>query len=122
MIDCALLTPGSEPWLKQAVVISVFTDAFTRVGDGGHWGDLFLPEGDSMGSQLYRLKRHSITPDVINQANDFLKQSLAWLQPTWCQKIDTQTWRASNNTLGFLITLHISDTQKHSWEFNYALK
>lgn len=122
MIDFAIHKPGSPAWFKQAVVISIFTDAKTQDSDGGHWGDAFLPGDESLGSQLHKLKRESLTTDVVNQANDFLKQSLTWLHPTWCKKIDTQTWRASNNTLGFLITLHISDTQKHSWEFNYALK
>ena len=63
--------------LKTAVVISLFTDRRVNEEDvpngelnRGYWGDMDLPEGESLGSKLWLLKREKLTPETINAARD----------------------------------------------------
>lgn len=85
------LKPGSREWLEQAVTISLFTDA--RLPDGspvpdnsndrrGHWGDTFMPVGESLGSLLWTLRREKLTTATINQARDMAIDALRWLLAT----------------------------------------
>ncbi|SIS87774.1 phage GP46 family protein [Neptunomonas antarctica] len=75
-------------WLENAVTISLFTDARASADDAlpdggverrGYWGDIDLPEGESLGSKLWLLAREKVTPPVINKARDYCSAALSWM-------------------------------------------
>lgn len=87
----AYLIPGSQAWLEQAVTISLFTNArlpgvdpVPDGGDdrGGHWGDVWLPGDESLGSLLWTLRREKLTPPIIGLARDYADAALQWMLTT----------------------------------------
>lgn len=87
-IDLQSRTSDRITWLENAVTISLFTDARANADDAlpdsgtdrrGHWADMFMDEGESLGSKLWLLKREKVTAVVINKARDYCNQALAWL-------------------------------------------
>lgn len=70
--------------LKDAVIISLFTDRRANVGDlaegdyqYGWWADTF--NDTQIGSRLYLLKREKITETLIPKIDSIVKECLKWL-------------------------------------------
>lgn len=79
----------TEPGLKTAVIISLFSDA--RAGDDdelpfgetdrrGWWGDMLAgANGPKLGSKLWLLQREKHTTEVLRRAESYAKDALQWL-------------------------------------------
>ncbi len=87
-IDLGSSSNDKVTWLETAITISLFTDALANDDDHlpgggndrrGFWGDISLPENESLGSKLWLLKREKITQSVLNKTHDYIVQALRWL-------------------------------------------
>ena len=72
--------------LRTAVLISLFTDRRAEPGDvpddedpRGWWGDALDADGDRIGSRLWLLGRSKQTADVPVRAEEYVRESLAWM-------------------------------------------
>lgn len=106
--------------LHSAICISLFTDARCTLEElpsgesdqRGWWGDMALPEGESLGSKLYLLKRRKLTGETINMAMDYAGQSVQWLLGTeWVQAIRVNAERVGINLLAFRVEYKLSAEQ-----------
>lgn len=84
----SLIVPSDlESALRRSAVISLFT--WRRAGPDdpvddaelyGWWGDSFPSQADDrIGSRLYLLRRRTITPQTIRDAQDYAREALQWL-------------------------------------------
>ena len=84
----SLITPSDlESALRRSAVISLLT--WRRAGPDdpvddaelyGWWGDSFPSQvDDRIGSRLYLLRRRTITPQAIRDAQDYAREALQWL-------------------------------------------
>lgn len=117
-IDLQLKPADRITWLENAVTISLFTDARVtadELPDGeidqrGYWGDFELPEGESLGSKLWTLKRRKVTQDVINLARDYCAEALGWMvDAEHLQAVNVTAERTGTFTIGFLINCQLPD-------------
>ena len=72
--------------LRNAVLISLFTDARAsadQVPEGasnrGYWGDMELPQSESLGSCLWTLQREKITTNLLTRIKNHATDALEWL-------------------------------------------
>lgn len=73
--------------LYRAVEISLFSWSRAELDDKlddeqrmGWWGDSFpAVAGDKIGSRLWLLRRQTITPELLRQAEGFVRASLQWM-------------------------------------------
>lgn len=72
--------------LETPVLISLFTDRRARPSDDvplrrGWWGDAHSRvDGDQIGSLLWLLERHPLTPATLRRAEVFARDALQWLK------------------------------------------
>lgn len=87
-LDIVPATDDALTWLDNAISISLFTDARASdddlLPDGGqdkrgYWGDMDLPDKQSLGSKLWLLSRSKITQETLNAMHDYLTQAVQWL-------------------------------------------
>lgn len=78
------VTPQAR--LRNAVLISLFTDAqapVDQVPEGannrGYWGDMELPQSESLGSYLWTLQREKITTNLLTRIKNHATDALEWL-------------------------------------------
>lgn len=102
----------TEEGLATAVLMSLFTDRRaldddelpdTRSDDKrGWWGDLIDGITDDLiGSKLWLLSRAKTTPEVLLQAEDYIRESLEWLiDDGIAASIDITVERNENKTDG----------------------
>lgn len=101
-----------EEGLATAVLMSLFTDRRaldddelpdTRSDDKrGWWGDLIdgIPD-DLIGSKLWLLSRSKTTPEVLLQAEDYIREALEWMiTDDIAASIDITVERNENKTDG----------------------
>lgn len=77
---------AADDGLRTAVLLSLFTDRRAEVGDPragetarrGWWGDT-LTDGDRIGSRLWLLGREKRVADVVRRAEEYARESVAWL-------------------------------------------
>ena len=101
--------------LKTAVVISLFTDRRGNEEDvpngelnRGYWGDMDLPEGESLGSKLWLLKREKLTPETINAARDYITEALEWMiDASLIVAMSVTVERQNNQWLAYEISLQL---------------
>jgi phage gp46-like protein len=94
LMDLALTPAGdfaAEAGLRTAVLLSLCCDATARVDDAipdattdrrGWWADFTTQAGalrDETGSRLWLLNREVITPDVLDRAQHYAADALAWM-------------------------------------------
>jgi phage gp46-like protein len=106
-------------WLENAVTISLFTDARAAADDEipggdtdrrGHWADMWLDEGESLGSRLWLLKREKVTQAVINKARDYCMEALEWLvDADHLQAVNVTAERGGLNRIHFQIDCQLPD-------------
>jgi phage gp46-like protein len=73
--------------LNTANLISLFTDARAREGDGlrdgddphGWWGDMFNAPGEETGSRLWLLARSKKTAVTLERGREFSNAALGWM-------------------------------------------
>lgn len=101
MIRAKSFKPGTADWLHQAIAISLFTNARSENVDTipvtdwqGHWGDVFLPEQESLGSLLWTLNREKMTDSLVVRARNMIRESVQWLiDERWLLGVDVTVWR-----------------------------
>ncbi|WP_420555173.1 phage GP46 family protein [Neptuniibacter marinus] len=105
-------------WLENAVVISLFTDARCELDElpqgetdqRGYWGDIDLPESESLGSKLWTLKREKVIPKTINRARDYATEALQWLlEDDYLQSIKVESSRGDTYRIDLLIQCKLKD-------------
>lgn len=104
-------------WLENAVTISLFTDARVSPDETddssdlrGYWGDMDLPEGQSLGSKLWTLRREKITQDVLNKTHDYCVDALAWLvEGDHLQAVNVTVRRGGLHRIEFTIHCQLPD-------------
>ncbi len=80
---------ASDPGLRTAVLLSLFTDRHAETdddlpaADGDHrgwWADEFAPvEGDRIGSRLWLLDRSTQRPELVQRVDASVREALAWM-------------------------------------------
>jgi phage gp46-like protein len=97
--------------LRNAVLISLFTDARApadQVPEGannrGYWGDMDLPQSESLGSCLWTLQREKITNNLLTRINNHATDALAWLiDEGELIAVNVTTERRGTDTVAFKI-------------------
>jgi phage gp46-like protein len=83
--DGGSLVEGAD--LETMVLISLFSDAPAREGDGvdpespraGWYADAFNADGDITGSRLWTLKRAKLVKTTVVRAKEYADEALAWM-------------------------------------------
>lgn len=80
---------AADRGLRTSVILSLFTDRIAEDDDilpggdrdrHGWWGDEFNDvEGDKIGSRLWLLDRSARRPEVAKRAEEYIRESLAWM-------------------------------------------
>jgi phage gp46-like protein len=71
---------ATDSGLDTPILISLFTDRYDpESGQGGWWGDQHPDQPDLFGSRLWLLNKSKVTTQVLRQAEDYARESLAWL-------------------------------------------
>lgn len=105
-------------WLENAVTVSLFTDARCErdelpqgeTDQRGYWGDIDLPESESLGSKLWTLKREKVIPQTINRARDYADESLKWLvKDDHLQAVKVEASRGGLQRIDILIKCQLAD-------------
>jgi phage gp46-like protein len=106
---------ATDDGLRTSVLLSLFTDCRVNeeevpVGElsqRGWWGDLFSDvDGDQLGSRLWLLNREKRTIETLNRAEDYARESLAWLvEDGVAETLDTQASYDENGNMILGITL-----------------
>lgn len=113
--------------LDTAVSISLFTDRRALPSDnaavaGGWWGDAYpVAEGDLIGSRLWLLRRARDLPATLRLAEDYAKESLAWLVDTGVAiEVKATATKVADGKLGLDISVVRGDGQRWQrfWEVN----
>lgn len=106
--------------LHTAICISLFTDARCNddelpAGDTdkrGWWGDMALPNGESLGSKLWLLKRQKLTQAAIGQARGYVALALQWLVDSqWVIAISVDAERWGNDGIAFAVKYRLATDQ-----------
>lgn len=104
-------------WLENAVTISLFTDARVTAEETddssdlrGYWGDMDLPEGQSLGSKLWTLRREKITQDILNKTRNYCVEALEWLvDGDHLQAVNVTVQRGGLSRVEFYIQCQLPD-------------
>jgi phage gp46-like protein len=124
---------ATDNGLLSAVLVSLFTDrranADDVIPDGtgdrrGYWGDTY-PEidGDLIGSRLWLLSREKQLPDVLQRAQTYAEEALAWLvEDNIARSFAAPAEWVSPGVLGILLDILLTDGSKYSSVINYRLE
>lgn len=118
----------SDESLKQAVLVSLFTDARCEkselpLGESslrGFWGDGMF--GEKTGSKLWLLNRSKYTNDTLIKAKEYAKSALDWMISDGLAK-DIQIEASFNKNKNMILNISIfknneeieSMTVRHLW-------
>lgn len=119
--------------LMTAVLVSLFTDRRANdddvIPDGtndrrGSWQDQYLEvDGDLMGSRLWLLDREKELTDVLQRAQTYAEEALAWLMEDGIVRsvsVPTEWTRAG--VIGMLIDIRLIDGSPWTAIINYPLE
>lgn len=135
--DLALNANGSDlaadDGLRSAVLVSLFTDRRANSDDvlpdgtddrRGSWQDQYPDlDGDLQGSRLWLLAREKQLPDVLQRAQAYAEEALAWLLADGVARAVTVTaeWVASG-MLGLLVDIRLVNGSRFTDVFNYPVE
>lgn len=124
---------GLDQGLATAVIISLFTDREAEAGDvipdgtsnrRGYWGDLALstdpdyPSPNLIGSRLWLLQRAKQTTQVLQNAQAYCQEALAWMiEDGVAGSIDVQASYPALGWMDIAITINQAGAQQ---QFNFA--
>jgi phage gp46-like protein len=126
---------ATEDGLRAAVLVSLFTDRHAEADDPlpgapnsadrrGWWADAW-PEldGDRIGSRLWLLGREKQTADVLQRAQVYSEEALAWLIEDGVALAVSVTaeWMATG-VLGLHVALRLADGGRFEDVFDYPLE
>lgn len=113
--------------LQTAVVISLFTDARCNEDElpaedssrRGWWGDMFpTADGDQIGSKLWLLKREKRTRDVLNRAEEYCNEALAWmLEDGIAESVVTAASYDPSGTMLLAVSIQRPDANEKTFRF-----
>jgi phage gp46-like protein len=119
--------------LLSAVLVSLFTDRRANGDDvvpdnsgdrRGYWGDTY-PEvaGDLIGSRLWLLSREKQLPDVLQRAQTYAEEALAWLvEDGIARSVAAPAEWIDRGVLGILIDILLIDGSKFATVINYRME
>ena len=124
-----LLTNASDmrAQLYRAAVVSLYTWRLAGPDDPvddderyGWWGDAVPREGaDRIGSRLWLLRRRSITPQTLRDAEHYAREALAWLiDDGVASQVDVTVERAGRDQISVLVVVHEIAGAEHQYTFN----
>lgn len=108
------MTAPQQALLYRAVEISLFSwrraDPDDEVDDEqrmGWWGDTFpAVDGDKLGSRLWLLRRKTITPEVLRQAEAYAREALQWMiDDELVRTVEIQLTRPDRIRVDMVVTL-----------------
>ena len=111
-------------WLQNAITVSLFTDARCasdelpqgETDQRGYWGDIELPEGESLGSKLWTLKRKKVTQQTIGRVRDYAEEALQWLvNDGHLQSVNVTAERSGLYQIDLNITCQISADKREDF-------
>lgn len=117
--------------LERAVVISLFTWRRADAGDlvdgnewQGWWGDAFpAVTNDRIGSKLWLLRRRTITPQTLRDAQRFCEEALQWLvDDGHVAEVTVTITRAAATRLGAQVLLQRPDGDPLPLSFDNLLQ
>ena len=120
-----------ESGLTTAVIISLFTDRRAANDDPlpsgatdlrGWWGDAFPDvEGDRIGSRLWLLSREKQTQLVVNRAQEYAQEALAWLMDDGiASAVNVVALIVRTGVLGLVITVDRPGVGSVDYKFEYV--
>jgi phage gp46-like protein len=111
--------------LNTAVIISLFTNRraadddklpHNDSGRGGWWGD----GEDPIGSRLWLLNREVESTEVLNRAEEYVQEALAWMiSEGVAQEVNIECWWERTGMLGIQIEIVKPDGQSLKLLFEY---
>lgn len=105
---------SKQALLYRAVEISLFSwrraEPDDEVDDEqrmGWWGDSFpAVDGDKLGSRLWLLRRKTITPEVLRQAEAYAREALQWMiDDELVRTVEIQLTRSDRTRVDMVVTL-----------------
>lgn len=108
------MTASREALLYRAVEISLFTWRRAATDDEiegeqrmGWWGDTFpAVAGDRIGSRLWLLRRKTIVPEVLRQAETYVRESLQWMiDDELVRTVEVQVTTPDRTRVNVIVTL-----------------
>lgn len=129
-IDLQCMPDTFLNWLENAVVISLFTDARCQSDElpkgetdqRGYWGDIELPESESLGSKLWTLKREKVLTKTINRARDYAIEALQWLVvDSHLQAVKVEASRGDTDRIDLLIKCQLPDGTWHEFSRDFLV-
>lgn len=105
---------SKQALLYRAVEISLFSwrraEPDDEVDDEqrmGWWGDSFpAVDGDKLGSRLWLLRRKTITPEVLRQAEAYAREALQWMiDDELVRTVEIQLTRPDRTRVDMVVTL-----------------
>lgn len=126
---------ATEDGLRAAVLVSLFTDRRAEADDPlpgapgsadrrGWWADAW-PEvdGDRIGSRLWLLAREKQTADVLQRAQVYSEEALAWLiEDGVALAVSVTAEWVATGVLGLHVALRLADGGRFDDVFNYQLE
>lgn len=124
---------AADDGLRSAVLISLFTDrranADDVIPDGtgdrrGWWADAYTEvAGDFIGSRLWLLSREKQLPDVLQRAQTYAEEALAWMvEDGIARSVSVPTEWVRRGVLGLLIDIRLANGSRFTDVFNYPLE
>jgi phage gp46-like protein len=119
-----------EDGLRTAILLSLFTDRRAEddnilpADDGdqrGWWADEFADlEGDRHGSRLWLLDRSKRLEDVVPRAEEFARESLAWLlEDKVAERVEVVA-EVSGQRLALLVTVYRPAADPVTFRFSHV--
>lgn len=108
------MTAPQQALLYRAVEISLFSWRRAETDDEvddeqrmGWWGDTFpAVDGDKLGSRLWLLRRKTITPEVLRQAEAYAREALQWMiDDELVRTVEIQLTRPDRTRVDMVVTL-----------------
>jgi len=105
---------AQQALLYRAVEISLFSWRRAEPDDEiddeqrmGWWGDSFpAVDGDKLGSRLWLLRRKTITPEVLRQAEAYAREALQWMiDDELVRTVEIQLTRPNHTRVDMVVTL-----------------
>lgn len=102
--------------LETAVLLSLFTDQRTEVGDdvpdghpNGWWAQSYFDDDDVWGSKLWQLFGSKATNGTLAKAREHCLEALDWMiSDGVAERVEVETWWLENRQgyLGILVTVY----------------
>lgn len=122
---------ATDDGLEPAVYLSLFLDRRADDGDAlpegetnrrGWWADaLPVLEGDKVGSKLWLLARAKETPDVLQRAEQYAQEALAWLvEDKVASAVEASAEFAADGVMLLTVAIRRPTGEATRYQYNYT--